>query len=82
MTNENCLEVKNLRTWFHTPEGIVKSVDGISFSIERGKTLALVGESGCGKTITSLSLIKLLPETAELHADSIDRKSTRLNSSH
>lgn len=71
MTNENCLEVKNLRTWFHTPEGIVKSVDGISFSIERGKTLALVGESGCGKTITSLSLIKLLPETAELHADSI-----------
>ena len=71
MENKKCLEVKNLRTWFHTPEGIVKSVDGVSFSIEEGKTLALVGESGCGKTITSLSLIKLLPETAELNADSI-----------
>ena len=71
MENKKCLEVKNLRTWFHTPEGIVKSVDGVSFSIEEGKTLALVGESGCGKTITSLSLIKLLPDTAERGADSI-----------
>lgn len=71
MENKSCLEVKNLRTWFHTPEGVVKSVDGISFSIERGKTLALVGESGCGKTVTSLSLIKLLPDTAEVNADSI-----------
>lgn len=82
MENKNCLEVKNLRTWFHTPEGIVKSVDGVSFSIEEGKTLALVGESGCGKTITSLSLIKLLPDTAELNADSIllnGRDVTNLN---
>jgi len=82
MENKKCLEVKNLRTWFHTPEGIVKSVDGVSFSIEEGKTLALVGESGCGKTITSLSLIKLLPDTAELNADSIvlnGRDVTNLN---
>ena len=71
MKNKNCLEVKNLRTWFHTPEGVVKAVDGISFSVGQGETLALVGESGCGKTITSLSLIRLLPETAELQADSI-----------
>lgn len=71
MENKNCLEVKNLRTWFHTPEGVVKAVDGISFSVGQGETLALVGESGCGKTITSLSLIRLLPETAELQADSI-----------
>ncbi len=66
---EKYLEVKNLRTWFHTPEGIVKSVDGVSFHIDRGETLALVGESGCGKTVTSLSLIRLLADTAELHAD-------------
>ena len=71
MENKNCLEVKHLRTWFHTPEGVVKAVDGISFSVGQGETLALVGESGCGKTITSLSLIRLLPETAELQADSI-----------
>ena len=47
----------------------MKSVDGVSFHIDRGETLALVGESGCGKTVTSLSLIRLLADTAELHAD-------------
>ena len=71
METGRCLEVNNLRTWFHTPEGVVKAVDGVSFHIEEGETLALVGESGCGKTITSLSLLRLLPETAELKADRI-----------
>lgn len=64
-------------TYFHTPEGIVKSVDGVSFSIEKGKTMALVGESGCGKTQTSLSLIRLLAPTAKVSADkmkSMERK--------
>ncbi len=69
MANDKFLEVKNLRTYFHTPEGLVKSVDGVSFSIDRGETLALVGESGCGKTVTSLSLIRLLADTAEVQAD-------------
>ena len=69
MINENYLEVENLRTYFNTPEGIVKSVDGVSFSIKKGETLALVGESGCGKTVTSLSLIRLLPDTADIKAD-------------
>ncbi len=69
MTQEKFLEVKNLRTWFETPEGMVKSVDGVSFYINKGETLALVGESGCGKTVTSLSLIKLLADTARVTAD-------------
>ncbi len=66
---EKYLEVKNLRTYFNTPEGVVKSVDGVSFHINRGETLALVGESGCGKTVTSLSLIRLLADTADLKYD-------------
>lgn len=65
------LSVKNLCTWFRTPEGIVKSVNGVSFDINRGETLALVGESGCGKTVTSLSLIRLLSDTAMIKADHI-----------
>lgn len=76
------LSVKNLCTWFQTPEGIVKSVNGVSFDINRGETLALVGESGCGKTVTSLSLIRLLSETAMIKADHIklgDREISNLN---
>lgn len=65
------LKVENLCTWFHTPEGLVKSVNGVSFHIDRGETLALVGESGCGKTVTSLSLIRLLAKSAQIQADSI-----------
>lgn len=65
------LKVENLCTWFRTPEGLVKSVNGVSFHIDRGETLALVGESGCGKTVTSLSLIRLLAKSAQIQADSI-----------
>lgn len=72
MAKENIIEVQNLKTYFHTPEGIIKSVDGVSFSIEKGKTMALVGESGCGKTQTSLSLIRLLAPTAKVSADKIE----------
>ncbi len=69
--NSLYLEVNNLKTYFHTPEGVAKSVDGVSFNINKGETLALVGESGCGKTVTSLSLIRLLSENAKMTADSI-----------
>jgi oligopeptide/dipeptide ABC transporter ATP-binding protein len=56
------LEIENLRTWFHTDAGPARAVDGVSFSIAHGKTLAVVGESGCGKTVTALSILRLIPE--------------------
>jgi len=55
------LEVRDLRTYFHTEYGTAKAVDGVSFSLAAGRTLALVGESGCGKTVTALSILKLIP---------------------
>ena len=55
------LEVENLRTHFFTSDGVVKAVDGVSFNIDNGESLALVGESGCGKSITALSIIQLIP---------------------
>ncbi|PJJ29425.1 ABC transporter ATP-binding protein [Lacrimispora celerecrescens] len=54
------IEVKNLKTYFYTDAGVVKAVNDVSFSIEQGKTLGVVGESGCGKSITSLSIMQLL----------------------
>src|SRR5437870_2436823 len=56
------LEVRDLRTYFHTDAGDAKAVDGISFSIDAGRTLAVVGESGCGKTVTALSILRLIPQ--------------------
>ena len=58
--SDKLLEVKNLRTYFHTDYGVVKSVDDVSFEVKRGKTLGVVGESGCGKSITSLSIMQLV----------------------
>ena len=55
------LQVKDLRTYFYTEEGLVKAVDGVSYDVQEGETLALVGESGCGKSISALSLLKLIP---------------------
>jgi peptide/nickel transport system ATP-binding protein len=56
------LEVRELRSWFFTDQGVAKAVDGISFDVLEGETLGIVGESGCGKTVTSLSVLGLLPE--------------------
>ena len=62
MPPKSLLEVKELKTWFRRNGKTVRAVDGVSFSLEKGETLGIVGESGCGKTITSLSIMGLLPE--------------------
>ena len=56
------LEVKDLRTHFFTREGTVRAVDGVSFAVEKGRTLGIVGESGCGKSVTALSIMGLIPK--------------------
>ena len=58
------LEVKDLRTYFFTRHGLVKAVDGVSFCVDEGETLGIVGESGCGKSITCLSILRLVPGPA------------------
>ena len=56
------LEVKNLKTHFFTMEGVVKAVDGVSYELDEGETLGLVGESGCGKSVSALSVMRLIPD--------------------
>ena len=56
------LEVRDLRTYFHTEEGVARAVDGVSFAVGRGQTLGLVGESGCGKSVSAFSIMRLVPD--------------------
>ena len=65
------LEVENLQTHFRTPDGVNRAVDGVSFSVNEGETLAIVGESGCGKSVTAMSILRLIPEPPGKIAGSI-----------
>jgi oligopeptide/dipeptide ABC transporter ATP-binding protein len=70
-SGEPLLVVDGLRTSFHTSDGIVRAVDGINFSVERGEIMGLVGESGCGKSVTSLSIMRLVARPGKIEAGRI-----------
>ncbi len=65
------LEVKGLRTSFYTRDGVVRAVDGIDFQVDRGEVLGLVGESGCGKSVTSLSILRLVAKPGRIEAGEV-----------
>ena len=65
-TKSSILEVQNLRTWLSVGEGLVRAVNGVSFAVGRGETFALLGESGCGKSMTALSIARLLPDAGKI----------------
>lgn len=86
MTNNDlALEVKDLRTSFYTEDGVVKAVDGVSFSMKKGETIAIVGESGCGKSVTSFSILRLINSPGKIDGGSIlfgDQDLVTLKESH
>ena len=65
------IEIKDLHTYFHLAEGVVRAVDGVDLTIKRSKTLGIVGESGCGKSIMSLSLLRLVPPPGKIEGGEI-----------
>ncbi|MCF4152192.1 ABC transporter ATP-binding protein [Dethiosulfovibrio sp. F2B] len=69
---ERLLEVKDLKTYFHTFKGTVRAVDGVSFSVDHGEILAIVGESGGGKSVTGFSVIRLIDEPGRIESGSIE----------
>jgi peptide/nickel transport system ATP-binding protein/oligopeptide transport system ATP-binding protein len=68
---DNLLEVRGLKTHFATDRGLFRAVDGISFNVPRGRTIGLVGESGCGKSVTSLSVMGLVASPGKVEADAV-----------
>lgn len=71
MTTGPILQVENLQTSFHTDAGLGRAVDGVSFHLDRGETLGLVGESGCGKSVTALSILRLVAPPGQIHGGRI-----------
>src|SRR5450755_4026643 len=72
------LEVEDLRTHFDTIAGTVRSVDGVSWRLDAGQTLGIVGESGCGKSVTALSILRLVPVPPARHGGSVRYRGTDL----
>jgi oligopeptide/dipeptide ABC transporter ATP-binding protein len=72
------LEVRDLRTYFNSSEGIVRAVDGLSYSVRDGEILGVVGESGCGKSVTALSILRLIPPPGKIISGSIEFEGTNL----
>ena len=68
---EPVLEVRNLRTWFHTRHGVARAVDGIALSVAQGEVLCIVGESGCGKSVTALSAMRLVPPPGRVESGEV-----------
>ena len=79
--NKPILRVSNLKTYFHTEDGVVKAVDGVNFHVNSGEIVGLVGESGCGKTVTSLSIIGLIPAPGKVNGkiDFVDQDLLQLS---
>jgi len=94
MPSDVALTVSNLKTYFYNNNRCNKAVNGVSFAIRRGKTLCIVGESGCGKSVTASSIMQLLPElsrieegnivyhskTGDIHIEQLDRNSDEMRS--
>jgi len=79
MNNDKILlKVDDLKTYFFAPEGVAKAVDGVSFEIKSGQTLGMVGESGCGKSVTALSIMRLIDKPGKIVGGSIDFKNRNL----
>ena len=68
---EPILEVKDLKTWFTQDEGVVRAVDGASFALQPGKTLGIVGESGCGKSVTARSILRIVERPGRIESGEI-----------
>jgi peptide/nickel transport system ATP-binding protein len=73
---DTLLDIRGLKTWFKTDDGMVRAVDGVDLHIDRGETLGVVGESGCGKTVTARSVLKTCRPAASRPARSCGRAGT------
>lgn len=71
MSGESIISVKNLKTYFYSEGRCNKAVNGVSFEVKRGRTLCVVGESGCGKSVTASSIMRLLPRLSRIEEGEI-----------